>query len=913
MKILKKILCICAVMCAVILFGTVDAKADTYGDYEYTVNDDGNTVTITKYNGSAANLIVPYSINRKTVTVIGEYAFYWRSSLVTVKLPSGLLGIQQDAFAICDNMSQITLPSGLSFIGDSAFYKCESLTSITLPSSLKSIGGRAFWDCKVLSKLKIPANVSNVGNGIVAGCDALKSLSVDSNNKKYDSRGNCNAVIEKSSNTLVAGSNVTAIPSTVKKIGDDAFYECSRLSSVILPNGVTSIGEFAFYNCSNLTSVTIPDTVTEIDDDAFRWCEKLSKITLPDSVVKLGTRAFYNCNITSMHIPANVTNIGKGLFGYCDKLVKVTVDEKNKFYDSRNGCNAIIRKNGSVLIAGCSKTVIPDTVKCIGEDAFEACYTLTSIVIPSSVERIDDSAFESCSNLKNVTMSNGLKEIGGYAFEFCSSLTEISIPYGVIEIEREAFGSCRRLTKITIPSSVTRIGRDLFGYKEKSDAKIYCEAGSTAYYYAIENGYDYYVPDLIDINDARVTGISGWVEYTGSNIVMNDIKVYMDEELLIEDIDYKVIYYDNCNIGIAKLKIIGIGKYMGSLTEEFIIEEIDISDRYKTSVSGIKESVTYTGKAITQPNIVVKYGDKVLVKNKDYTITYEDNIKVGTATVIIRGRGIYVGYVRKYFKIKSNITDISAPYTKTAVNGMKYSVEYTGKLRTFPKISVTVNGKTLTLNKDYTVKYSNNRNVGKAAVIITGKGMYTGIVKKLFNIVLVTGKTYTVNNMKYKVTKVGDNGTGTVALMGTTYSKTAKSFTSLTIGSTATIGGARYKVDAINENAFRNFRYLKKVVIGNNVRMVGSSAFKGCSSLNTLCIGSGVRLIGLQAFASCKNLKSISVSTTYLTSSSVGRNALSGISSKAVIKVPASKLSAYKNLFRLRGVAKTARIIKNKR
>lgn len=887
MKILKKILCICAVMCAVILFGTVDAKADTYGDYEYTVNDDGKTVTITKYNGSATDLTVPYSINGKKVTVIGNYAFYWCSSLVKVKLPSGLLDIQQDAFAICENMSQITLPSGLSSIGDSAFYSCESLTSITLPSSLKSIGGSAFWDCKVLSKLIIPANVSNVGNGIVAGCDALKSLSVDSNNKKYDSRGKCNAVIEKSSNTLIAGSNVTAIPSTVKKIGDDAFYECSQLSSVILPNGVTSIGEMAFYNCSNLTSVTIPNTVRAIDDDAFRWCEKLSKITLPDSVVKLGTRAFYNCNITSMHIPANVTDIGKGLFGYCDKLVKVTVDEKNKIYDSRNGCNAIIRKNGSVLIAGCSKTVIPDTVKCIGESAFEACDKLTSIVIPSSVERIDDSAFESCSNLQIVTMSNGVQEIGKYAFESCSSLTEI-----------------------TIPSSVTRIGRDLFGYKEKSDAKIYCEAGSTAYYYAIENGYDYYVPDLIDINDARVTGISGWVEYTGSNIVMNDIKVYMDEELLIEDIDYKVIYYDNCNIGIAKLKIIGIGKYMGSLTEEFIIEEIDISDRYKTSVSGIKESVTYTGKAITQPNIVVKYGDKVLVKNKDYTITYEDNIKVGTATVIIRGRGIYGGYIRKSFKIKSNITDISAPYTKTAVNGMKYSVEYTGKLRTFPKISVTVNGKTLTLDKDYTVKYSNNRNVGKAAVIITGKGMYTGTIKRLFNIVLVTGKTYTVNNMKYKVTKVGDNGAGTVALMGTTYSKTAKSFTSLTIGSTATIGGARYKVDAINENAFRDFRYLKKVVIGNNVRMVGSSAFKGCSSLNTLCIGSGVRLIGLQAFASCKNLKSISVSTTFLTSSSVGRNALNGIYSKVVIKVPASKLSAYKNLFRLRGVPKTAQIVK---
>ena len=755
MKILKKILCICAVVCSVILFGTVDAKADTYGDYEYTVNDDRRTVTITKYNGSAVDLTVPYSINGKTVTVIGEYAFKWNSSLVTVKLPSGLLDIQQYAFAICENMSQITLPSGLSSIGNRAFYSCESLTSITLPSSLKSIGGSAFWDCKVLSKLIIPANVSNVGNGIVAGCDALKSLSVDSNNKKYDSRGKCNAVIEKSSNTLIAGSNVTAIPSTVKKIGDDAFYECSQLSSVILSNGVTSIGKMAFYNCSNLTSITIPNTVTEIGDDAFARCEKLSEIILPDSVLKLGSRAFYNCSITSIHIPANVTDIGNGLFEYCDKLVEVTVDEKNKFYDSRNGCNAIIQKNGSVLIAGCSKTVIPNTVKYIGESAFENCESLTKIVIPASVVKIEDCAFKSCSELKNAVMTTGLQEIGMYAFMDCRRLTEITIPESVVTVKSMAFYACGNLGKVIFLSGKTHmLDRNVFGtYSKPRELTIYCEKNSNVYNYAVNNGFKY-------------------MEFLGLDI-------------------------------------------------------------------------------------------NTFARKKELTI-----------------------------------------------KGISASAEYTGKLRTFPKISVTVNGKTLTLDKDYTVKYSNNRNVGKAAVIITGKGMYTGTIKKLFNIVLVTGKTYTVNNMKYKVTKVGDNGTGTVALMGTTYSKTAKSFTSLTIGSTATIGGARYKVDAINENAFRNFRYLKKVVIGNNVRMVGSSAFKGCSSLNTLCIGSGVRLIGLQAFASCKNLKSISVSTTFLTSSSVGRNALSGIYSKAVIKVPASKLSAYKNLFRLRGVAKTAQIIK---
>ena len=120
-------------------------------------------------------------------------------------------------------------------------------------------------------------------------------MKVDANNPKYDSRDNCNAIIETSSNTLISGCQTTVIPNSVTSIGNYAFYDCDGLTSVTIPNSVTSIGDNAFYGCYGLTSVTIPNSVTSIGIYAFVYCSGLTSVTIGNSVTSIGNNAFAYC------------------------------------------------------------------------------------------------------------------------------------------------------------------------------------------------------------------------------------------------------------------------------------------------------------------------------------------------------------------------------------------------------------------------------------------------------------------------------------------------------------------------------------------------------------------------------------------------------------------------------------------
>ena len=206
---------------------------------------------------------------------------------------------------------------------------------------------------------------------------------VESENPKYDSRNNCNAIIETASNTLIAGCKATIIPNSVTSIGNRAFERCSALTSIDIPYGVTSIGNHAFDDCSNLTSVTIPNSVTSIGDYAFS-----------------------DCSLTSVTIPNSVTSIGKYAFVDCPNLASIVVESGNPNYDSRNDCNAIIETASNTLIAGCKNTIIPNNVTNIGKRAFYGCSGLTSVIIPNSVTSIGNFAFYNCSGLTSVTALN---------------------------------------------------------------------------------------------------------------------------------------------------------------------------------------------------------------------------------------------------------------------------------------------------------------------------------------------------------------------------------------------------------------------------------------------------------------------------------------------------------------------------
>ena len=254
---------------------------------------------------------------------------------------------------------------------------------------------------------------------------------------------------------------------SVTRIGANAFFNCSGLTSVTIPNSVKSIGRSAFSGCSGLTSVTIPNSVKSIEYGAFSSCSGLTSVTIPNSVTSIGQNAFFNCSgLTSVTIPNNVTSIGSSAFSGCSGLTSVT---------------------------------IPNSVTSIGSYAFEGCSGLTSVTIGNSVESIGNSAFSGCDGLTSVTIGNSVKSIGDNAFYDCSRLTSVHIydiaawcnidfadydsnplyfahhlysngeevkdlviPNSVESIGNYAFQKCSALTSVTIGNSVTWIGSEAF-------------------------------------------------------------------------------------------------------------------------------------------------------------------------------------------------------------------------------------------------------------------------------------------------------------------------------------------------------------------------------------------------------------------------------------------------------------------
>ncbi len=409
---------------------------------------------------SLAGIEIPDS-----VTSIGDSAFSSCKSLTGITIPDGITSIRDDLFYNCINLTAITIPDGVTSIGDYAFCNCHNLTGITIPDRVTSIGDFAFAACYKLPCITIPDGVTSIGTNLFSSCNRLTSITVDENNAVYDSRDNCNAVIETATNTLICACKNSVIPDGVTGIRDDAFYNCANLTSIEIPDSVTSIGDYTFRDCYNLSGITIGNGVISIGNYAFSGCERLTSIEIPDSVTSVGDYTFSDCSgLTSITIGSGVVSIGNGAFEYYTHLVSITVDENNSVYDSRDNCNAIIETATDALICCCKNTVIPDSVKSIGYGAFDGCITLTSIEIPEGITSIGDRAFANCDNLTSVTIPETVTSIGDYAFYDCINLTNIEIPDSITSIGNYVFYRCKSLTSIEIRDSITSIGIYAFGW-----------------------------------------------------------------------------------------------------------------------------------------------------------------------------------------------------------------------------------------------------------------------------------------------------------------------------------------------------------------------------------------------------------------------------------------------------------------
>ena len=414
--------------------------------------------------------------------------FYKNKSILNIVIGYGIGTVGKYTFYGCEKVTSATMSQSVVTIGDSAFDSCKGLANITIPESVSVIGNHAFYFCESLENIVIPQNVTYIGSMAFYSCNKLETIEVDSRNTTYDSRNNCNAIIETDTDTLILGCQNTVFPNDIKCIGDYALSACIGLESIVIPDSVTQIADCAFSNCGNLANVTIGSGVSKIGDSAFSYCNSLKRITIPSNVTNIAYCAFYECSaLTDVIIENGVKNISKGAFSNCyylesitipqsveyiegnlfannGKLKTIIVDENNPVYDSRDNCNAIIETEVNTLISGCNNTIIPDTVTKIGETAFSGCLELYRIVIPDSVTVIDNNAFFGCETLTSVKLSKNINRIYECTFSCCYSLKNIIIPEGVTMIGEWAFQSCENLEAVTIPASVTFIDDFAFYY-----------------------------------------------------------------------------------------------------------------------------------------------------------------------------------------------------------------------------------------------------------------------------------------------------------------------------------------------------------------------------------------------------------------------------------------------------------------
>ena len=524
-----------AVLCAVC------AGAETYGDYEYDVLDNG-TVEITGYNGSAEKVDIPAEIDGKSVTSIGDDAFKY-SRLASITIPDSVTSIGSCTFYFCTNLRSVTIPDNGTKIYRRAFFNCTSLKSVTIPASVKFIGPEAFgyWLCNDENKI-LDGFVINYTKNTYGHYYATKN---------GFSSETCLLTEELDNGTLAikgyAGfDKIFTVPSEINgkkvtEIGDSVFKDCLILTSVTIPNSVTSVGDRAFWGCANLTSITIPDSVMSIGFIAFSDCSSLKSVTIPDSVTSIGDSAFGDCtSLTAIDVTIgnkNYTSVNGVLFnkdktelicypaGKTDKSYIIPDSVISMGYSAFRSCVNLTRiiipdsvteiAVGNSAFQNCKNLMsitIPDGAISIGSYAFMNCESLVSITIPGSVSKIGWDAFNGCTNLTSIAILGSVTEIADGTFWDCESLTSITIPNSVTSIGDYAFGGCTSLKSITIPDSVKNIGEHAFGYnynydngyKKIDNFKIFCYSGTAGEKYANDNGFTYELLDKPTI--ANMTG-----------------------------------------------------------------------------------------------------------------------------------------------------------------------------------------------------------------------------------------------------------------------------------------------------------------------------------------------------------------------------------------------------------------------
>ena len=464
---------------------TVDTK--TFGGITMQLKAT-STASVVSFDASVLppNVHIPdyiaYNGYTYPVTSIREFAFE-KCDMSTIDLPTDISYIGSCAFKDCKNLVEVYMDKAVTTIDSNPFKGCISLQNVRItaetppvapndwentgnatlevpPSSVSAyssttpwsgfkstieLTGEHFWYKGIRYFLKYDGTASVTGFNEDEMDEDVTILSKLPMETAYTVTSIADRAFQsgywdrdKWDWVYTSGGKIKSIviPGTVKTIGEEAFYCCTTLKSVVLGNGiekierdafnstglvaleipgsVKSIGYYAFSNNTGLKTVNIPGSVKKIGEYAFYNCRSLTNVTLNEGVELIGTWAFFYSAITSVSIPRSVKEIGINPFLACYNLVSIQVESGNPYYDSRGNCNAIIETAKNKLITGCKNTVIPEDVSIIGEASFDN--VAEDLVIPNQVTIIGKEAFANSNNLTTLTIGKNVSFIGAKNF-----------------------------------------------------------------------------------------------------------------------------------------------------------------------------------------------------------------------------------------------------------------------------------------------------------------------------------------------------------------------------------------------------------------------------------------------------------------------------------------------------------------
>lgn len=566
------------------------------------------------------------------------------TALSKVVIPETVKTIEGAAFSGCLSLTSVSLPTGLRKIEDSAFESCKRLPSIVLPDSLAEIGSRAFSDCEKLVSLKLPNNTETgctINQKAFSNCTRLTTIHIPKLLKT-------NALIlQVASPFFESGITSVTFENGIEAIPDGLFGNCTSLASIDLPNTVKSIGNDAFINCDALTSVSLPASLEKMGSSVFQGCERVVSIFIPEHVSIIGANTFSSCpKLEKVQIPFGVTEIGRNAFS---NSPKVSIEGYKTSY-----AETYANQNSIPFVS----LPLPREMKYTVVDSVSAQVYTGSTLTPDPKVTFEgktlvkdvDYVISYKDNVNAGTASMTIAGKGAYAGS--KTLTFRIVAASMAKASVDAIADQVFAGKSLTPKPVVKLGEKAL--KEGADYALSYQANVNAGTASVTitgkgslSGTKTVSFNIVPANIGKTVTVSAVTSkvYTGKAITPKP-GVTFDGKTLKEGSDYTISYKSNINVGNATLTIVGKDNYVGSKAVSFEVVAADIA---KATVSAIVDQI-YTGKAIA-PRPVVKVGTSTLKEGSDYVLSYKNNVKTGTATVEIVGKGNYMGSKKTTFNI----------------------------------------------------------------------------------------------------------------------------------------------------------------------------------------------------------------------------------------------------------------------